>query len=415
MTMKELKRRFEAQEPLTKKYKASLRGQLSRTCKKYGCTESLAFRAASLEYCKPQHAKPPVVKEGHKKYYPNKSKAEIKKLNKLKRQTYYDRHGISFTANIRRKVSLGQGVELGEHVLLYEDYKEPLKRLPKTEGFGYYGTVALSQDRKYVQCHICGNLYKSLGMHIRQHKLTAKAYKTRYGLSVATALVGDSTREAMQNKAVKPFDGKLPPHLIEYNRKVQQGLIKHMADKPRDDYSLEWRNKRGLCPDQVLDKIRTLADELGHAPSHDEFRNKYKGRFMGTIRYLHGTYSEAVKKLGLQTANELRSPDKEKLIKELQDFQIEYGRIPMTSDFNRGLLRDRGVYIRKFGTLNNARIEAGMDAVLPMPFGQIVTLSPQEYADYKAGRGISSEATKQRNARATRKARRLATARDLVI
>ena len=55
----------------------------------------------------------------------------------------------------------------------------------------------------------------------------------------------------------------------------------------------------------------------------------------------------------------------------------------MTSDFNRGLLRDRGVYNREFGSLNNARVEAGLNAILPMPFGQHIELTPEQYFQYK--------------------------------
>lgn len=46
---------------------------------------------------------------------------------------------------------------------------------------------------------------------------------------------------------------------------------------------------------------------------------------------------------------------------------------------------NRGTYIARFGTLNNARIEAGLNAVIPMPFGQIVELTPDQYREYKAG------------------------------
>lgn len=42
--------------------------------------------------------------------------------------------------------------------LIYENYKEPLKAIPKSEGFGYYGTLATTADKRLVQCHICGEL-----------------------------------------------------------------------------------------------------------------------------------------------------------------------------------------------------------------------------------------------------------------
>jgi hypothetical protein len=399
MTLKELKRRHESGEKQFKSVKAQIREQLKRKCSVWGCQESLAFEPAKRTVCRSDHRKPSAKR---------KTKAEMRKINREKKKRYEAKHGIVRNKTVRKRdatvsdnlIEGGRGLNYGGQILIYDNYKEPLKEIPKTKGFGYYGTVALTDDKEFVQCHVCGNLFVNVGMHIRKHKISAEKYKETYGLAKSTALMSEPERERLQKNAVKPWDGKLPDHLVEYNRKVQQGLIKHNGNKGKGwkgkgSWSLEKRNKEGLCPDQVLEKIKDLAEITGKTPSYDEFIAHYNYRFAGSIKFQHGSFSAAVKKLGMKTREELRRVDKDSLIEELQEFYKAHKRIPMTSDFNRGLLRNRGTYIAKFGSLNNARIEAGMNAILPMPFGQIMELSPQQYSDYQAGHAVPGKISEQ--------------------
>lgn len=372
----------------------------SRRCQMPGCSVDISQRTPSKRFCEDST------------HNAVRAAAKQKSLNKVKKNRFYEKYGIKYDKNVFKRnvpptealVKEGRAASYTGQILVYENYKEPLKPIEKSKGFGYYGTVAMTDDKQLVQCHVCGNLFANVGMHIRLHKLDSRRYKDMYGLSVSTALMSEPEREKRQQRAVKPFDGKLPDHLMEYNRKVQQGLIKHNGSKTKDGegkfggWSLEKRNIEGKCPEQVLEKIRELADKLGRTPSYDEFIKEYTYEYLGAIKFQHNTWTEAVHKLGMKTADELRRPDKDSLIEELQVFQKQYGRIPMTSDFNRGLLRGRGVFIRVFGSLNNARIEAGMNAVIPMPFGQIIELPPEKYMDYLAGH-VPQKARKHRKMR----------------
>lgn len=263
-------------------------------------------------------------------------------------------------------------------ILLYENYKEPLR--PIDGGFGFYGTLAMTRDKAAVQCHICGRLFSMLGPHLwRSHQLKATAYRETYQLDKGTSLISDELRRKKQMNVVNRQNFGIVP-LAAYNQEIAQGSRPTPATG--HGYSLEHRNKRGLCPDQVLEKIRELGLELKRAPTYKEFETAYNGRYISSIKYLHGSYTAAVRKLGWQTAGDLRYTSKDKLIAELQTFHAQYGRIPMTSDFKRGLLRPLQTYIRHFGTLNMARIEAGMNAVLPLARGSSVELTPDQYMDY---------------------------------
>lgn len=393
-----LQRRLASGVKQQRRVETRIREQLKRECVVRGCHESLAFARAGIVRCK-THRKVALAPKPlkHSKLNIRKTKAQVKKENQLKKQRYYEKHGIQHKKMVRKRnsepskltLATGRAEIYSGQILVYENYKEPLKPIPKNKGFGYYGTVALTDDKEFVQCHICGNLFANVGMHLTLHKVNARTYKDTYGLAQMTALISEPERRRLQERSVNKMGGKLPDHLKEYNHKVQQGLIKHNGNKSKDGvnrggWSLEKRNIEGKCPEQVLEKIRELADKLGTTPSYDEFIREYNYQFMGAIKFQHNTWTDAVHKLGMKTKDELRRPDKDSLIQELQDFQKQYGRIPMTSDFNRGLLRDRGVFIRIFGTLNNARVEAGMDAVIPMPFGQIIQLSPEQYMEYQA-------------------------------
>lgn len=387
MTLKELQERHKSRTGLGyKSVKAQIRVQLQRRCLHRGCNESLAFSNKQKVLCDIHRGKPLVdaLKTNSKKKPVKRiTKLEQRRINKLKKQRFYDKHGIVFNKQLRRKIVQDSGKLAEEYQLIYENYKEPLKRIPRDKGYGYYGTLATTADKELLQCHICGKLYGGLNSHVRYHKITVPDYKKRFGLSERTALVADSTRVKFQKNVFLSKGSKIPAHLEAYNKAGQPNARRGAGTGHK--MSLEQRNKRGVCPDQVLEKIKELEIKLGRTPSHDEFRNEYNYRYVGSIKYQFGSWSNAIHSLGKQTMGELRHPDKTKLIEDLLNFQKTNGRIPMTSDFNRGLLRDRGVYIRQFGSLNNARIEAGMDAVIPMPFGKIITLPPAQYLRYKQG------------------------------
>lgn len=402
MTLKELRLRHESGEKQVKTVKLQIKEQLNRKCAQRGCDESLAFKGRVHTECAAHKGKTPsYFANPHKTTRKKVSKAEMRAANKLKKKRFYERHGIKFDKTIRQRdykpTPKDPGVELADQTLLYDNYKEPLKKIEKGKGYGYYGTVAITADKEYVQCHICGNLFTSVSMHLRKHKISAVKYKETYGLSLTTSLMSEPAREAFQKRAVAHLPSKdgLPAWLQEYNRKVQSGEVKHKAHGRAP--SLEWRNKNGLCPDQVLEKIKDLTEILGHTPSHDEFARHYKGRYLGSINFQHGSYLKAVAKLGLKSAKELKEYTNEQLLENLVQFYDEHGRIPMTGDFNRGLLgANRATYITRFGSLNSARVEAGLNAVIPMPFGQIIELSPEQYSLYEAGKpidGLVSEAS----------------------
>lgn len=354
---------------------------LTRTCKLDGCDNSLFGMQFNTKFCSTPH---------RRRYFTDLKTAEFAAFReKLVTET---------AVAIKEAVPTNE-IMSEDGTLLYQNYKEPLKPIEPDKGFGYYGTIAMSADRTQIQCHICGKLYKSMGSHLdRVHEIDKAEYKKRYELSASTALVGETIRENMRALAVVTFNnrGQLTQELRDYNEKVKNGTAPHVSHiRKAKNHTLEWRNKRGLCPDQVLEKIEDLIKlNNGRVPTAPEFKAHYKGRYLGSILYQYGSWANAVHKLGVLTAGELNRVDKAKLISDLQAFYKLHKRIPTNSDFNRGLLVHRNVYTRAFGNLNEARIEAGMNALLPAGmYRRFIEVTPDEYYAYKAGHPIPGKIT----------------------
>lgn len=90
-------------------------------------------------------------------------------------------------------------------MLTFYNYKEPLKPVESENGYGYYGVLLATKNGEKIQCHVCGELYSSLSMHIRNHGYTGKEYKNKFGLSSRTALVSDQQREILKRAYIKRF------------------------------------------------------------------------------------------------------------------------------------------------------------------------------------------------------------------
>jgi uncharacterized CHY-type Zn-finger protein len=272
--------------------------------------------------------------------------------------------------------------------VFYDDYKEPLRETP--DGYGYLGVVATDESRNFIQCHTCGKFYKSLSSHLPVHKTTIADYKKEYGLAVKTALIGESTREmrikARELRIAEGKDRGLPEHLKRYYQEIDDETRKTVATRrAKNSWSLERQNKLGLCPDQIVEKLTDLVKIMGRVPSQDEFKEHYKFRYISSIKYHFGDWASYVAAAGLKTTqqalDEATSP--ERLIHYLQEFYQKYQRVPMNSDFKRGIVVARYHYFKQFGSLNAARVEANLPAVIPMPGHRYMLIQPENFVEYQ--------------------------------
>lgn len=252
------------------------------------------------------------------------------------------------------------------------NYKEPLRKFDG--GFGYAGTIATNEAQTHIQCHICGNFYESLGNHIRSHDLTADEYREKVGLSRSTSLIGKRRREILVAQGLEKSEQSAAfMHRLHYE--VREGLRDpETYIRKSKKRSLEQLNKEGLCPDQLLDKIKVLELQLGTTPTLDQFSTHYKVNPY-IIYNTFGSWMNALKLLGMQSRlgrNSHHHHSNEQLLEYLRQFYETNGRPPTASDFSRGILPSLGLYSKRFRTLRIARSLAGIPNLKIVGPGQFV-------------------------------------------
>jgi hypothetical protein len=249
------------------------------------------------------------------------------------------------------------------------NYKEPLMSVKN--GYGYYGAVTGTIDGQFVQCHICGHLFMNLGAHIwLKHKMRGREYKEEFGLAYSTALLSEAERGRLKQRTLDWLKNTTDEQRERFARKLDRNRRKWIEEHRDDDRTqpelqLETKNKRGTCPDQLLAKIIEVKENLGRTPSKDEFITACKSqRYIHLIYKVFGSWKEALSILGLQPKKEekggFRRYEDEELLEYLRSYAETEKKIPTQSDFRRHLLPTYGVYTRRFGSIENARVEAGV-------------------------------------------------------
>ncbi len=251
--------------------------------------------------------------------------------------------------------------------MLLGPYKEPLKKVEK--GYGYMGAITLDVSGK-VQCHICGDVFDNLAKHAAwKHKIKTTDYREKFGISKQTALVSEGEREKMKMKMMAIRQAMSKKELREGLKKMLEGRRRFQERMKKEgrwnNYkTLEQKNLRGICPEQLLDLISRCGKEMKKVPTMSEFENFYKTqRYFRPIKETFGTWNDALKKLGMTPHEKFgKAPPREKyrytdeeLLEALTDFHHRTGKIPTQTDSRRGYLPSQSAYIRRWGSIANAR------------------------------------------------------------
>jgi len=261
-------------------------------------------------------------------------------------------------------------IKYKDEYLTFYNYKEPLKEIKKGDGFGYYGVLLGTVDKKKVQCHVCGELFKSVQAHVFQkHKLNSKQYKDKFELARETALISEDERQRRKELTLKWLASMSDEEKQEWQRKAQEKyrewIKKKREIRTQPRITLETKNKRGTCPDQLLQKIRDVHEVLGKTPTKRDFIDHYESqRYMHIIYATFGSWTKAVKMAGLKPVVQERKGggrySDEELLEYLDIFYRENGKPPTETDCRRGLVPDSNIYRRRFGSFTRARELAGI-------------------------------------------------------
>jgi hypothetical protein len=312
-------------------------------CKLPACNEPATGKPGKIgQFCSPKHYKNQYYLDNQERLSRQKKDNYHAKSKDEKREAHYS------LPSVRRHTGV---VAPDETKLVYVDYKEPLAKV--REGFGYVGTIATNEEHTHIQCHLCGLLFKSLSGHVKTHELTTRQYKEKFGLALTSSLASESQRKVHMGTYQKLWSEERKDQV----RKMAHNIKRRPGSKRGGTtWSAERRNKAGNCSEQVLQHIRDLAKELGHTPSITEFQHKHHHNYMGSIRYHHGTWTNAVKKAGYTPVNESNTYDRLGVLAQINEFREREGREPLWSDFiaYKSLPHPTSIY-NMFGGLREAR------------------------------------------------------------
>jgi hypothetical protein len=249
--------------------------------------------------------------------------------------------------------------------LTYLNYKQPLKAVE--DGFGYLGTLAQTEDKQLVQCHICGELCANLGIHAYfRHGMKALEYRTKFQLGRTTPLCSDAWSEKCKQSKIKMWEA-----LSGAEKEARRELMRQAQQKTKrvgNPRSLESLNKDGMCPDQLIEKIQDLEKKLNHSPSHAEFVTEYGGKYTGAITRTFGTWNGAKKMAGLlpcksgsKVPHNKSRYSNDVLLEFLRTAYKEKGVVPTYSDWKKGFLPSYYLYQHRFGSIVKARQLAGIE------------------------------------------------------
>lgn len=248
--------------------------------------------------------------------------------------------------------------------LHYLNYKLPLK--PVEDGHGFLGTLAQTEDGALVQCHICGAVVENLGHHAWvKHEMKAREYRVKFQLGLRTPLCSDTWSE--KYKTIKAEQWANMTDEERESRKQSMIEAQKKARRVGQPVSLENLNKKGMCPDQLIEKIQQCAESLGHSPSFKEFEAEYKGKYVGAIMRTFGSWNGAKHiaqleplKSGSKVPHNRSPYTDEQLLEFLRSFKKEKGYTPTHSDWRKGFLPSYHVYKHRFGGIQKAREMAGI-------------------------------------------------------
>jgi hypothetical protein len=244
--------------------------------------------------------------------------------------------------------------------ITFTNYKEPLREVK--EGYGYLGTLGIRTDDGKLQCHICGECFDNLAAHTsRTHGVSKREYKRKFKIAGSTRLVSDKVRLKLSKNT--PLNGLKKMHSSKLAKeKARKATVQNNKSRKGKRESLEIRNKKGSCPDQLIQKILDLKKKLGKTPSIKEFKKEYGSTLAYNIYQTYGSYPNAIRFAGLKQAVRPKAKPKyteSELLAYIKQFYEVHGRTPREVDFSTYKMPSKETYRSRFGSINKARFLAG--------------------------------------------------------
>lgn len=195
--------------------------------------------------------------------------------------------------------------------------KRPLQPA-KADGYGFQGVLLQTDNREFIQCHVCGKWMKKIsGQHLESHGLDKRKYQNKFGLYKGNSLVCDATSYRCEIAGMKRVE-KHPEANIKTLAKGRIGAAKKnkirshkIADR------IEHQNRYAICERQLGFRLIEYIRQFHQLPSRS---SKSDGRKIAKALFRrYGSLNDGYKHYGLPaqyrdgTNVELVAPDNKQM------------------------------------------------------------------------------------------------------
>ncbi len=103
--------------------------------------------------------------------------------------------------------------------------------------YGQRGVLRVLGDK--VQCHICGEYYRHVGVHaVQAHTMTAEQYRETFGLSKCHGLIGPDTRKLQAMNAMRSGHPGTAV-LLSRGRPAAEAALRGAQSAKREEFKLK--------------------------------------------------------------------------------------------------------------------------------------------------------------------------------
>ena len=210
---------------------------------------------------------------------------------------------------------------LGKDITFLFKGNEPYTPIKNPKGEDVPGGTLIEKNGK-VQCYECGKWFKSVGSHVKEHGMTVREYKEKYGYNFKAGLCSKETSGKYSKEALQRIkSGSLPT----FSKGCANGGPK--GGTCRKIIQLQRQNKRNTCPAQYEERLKLLVAKFG--PSFTQKQCDEFDRGLGHWIYeKHGNLTKFKKKFKLTPNEEKIKKDDADLIYDLRKYVEDMGRLP---------------------------------------------------------------------------------------
>jgi hypothetical protein len=216
-----------------------------------------------------------------------------------------------------------------------------------------------------VLCFECDKWFKSIGLHAHTHGMTANQYKEKYGFDQASGLCSVAISRA---------------HSLRATANLKNGAYhgfqagNSLGNRPSSPikHSMQARNRRGICPEQIKYRLQLLAAKVGMSPSVSDANKHDRGLYPATVHH-YGGWNEAKRALGLETytggtsCKTTCTKNIADLIYDLRAYIDEYHTLPwIANQRQNNFPHSMTVYMGHWGSVRKAWQHCGIKKVRVM-------------------------------------------------